>query len=131
MIMIKKAAGVLGFTAALAMATPFALAEGDPAAGEKIFKKCKVCHHVDKKKNRVGPHLVGLFGRTSGTDDVYGKKYSKAMVEAAIVWDEATLDGYLADPKGYIPKNKMSFKGLKKEEDRANVIAYLKSATTE
>ena len=79
----------------------------------------------------LGPHLVGLFGRTSGTDDVYGKKYSKAMVEAAIVWDEATLDGYLADPKGYIPKNKMSFKGLKKEEDRANVIAYLKSATTE
>lgn len=131
MSMIKKAVGILGFTAALTMAMPLAMAEGDAAAGEKVFKKCKACHVVDKKKNRLGPHLIGVFGRTSGTVEGFEKKYSKAMKEAAIVWDETTLDEYLADPKAYVPKNKMAFKGLPKEEDRANVIAYLKEAAAE
>ena len=126
MTMIKKAAGILGFTAALTMAASFALAEGDATAGEKVFKKCKACHVIDKEKNRLGPHLVGVFGREAGAVD--GFKYSKAMMESGITWDEATLDAYLADPKGYVPKNKMAFVGLKKEDDRANVIAYLKEA---
>jgi cytochrome c len=129
MTIIKKAVGLLGFTAALTVAMPLAMAEGDAAAGEKVFKKCKACHVIDKKKNRLGPHLIGVFGRTSGTME--GFKYSKAMQEAAITWDEATMDAYLADPKGYIPKNKMAFVGLKKEEDRVNLIAYLKEATAE
>lgn len=125
MTMMKKAAGILGFTAALTMAMPLALAEGDAAAGEKVFKKCKACHVVDSEKNRLGPHLVGIIGRASGS--VEGFKYSKAMQAAGITWDETTIAEYLADPKGYVPKNKMAFPGLKKEEDRANVIAYLKS----
>lgn len=129
MTIIKKAASFFGFVAALTVAMPLAMAEGDPTAGEKVFKKCKACHVVDKEKNRLGPHLIGLFGRTSGTVEGFASKYSKAMKEAAIVWDEATLDEYLADPKGYIPKNKMAFRGLPKEDDRANVIAYLKEAS--
>lgn len=128
MTMIKKAMGLLGFAAALAVAMPMAMAEGDPAAGEKVFKKCKACHVVDSEKNRLGPTLSGLFGRASGAVEGFQKKYSSAMKEAGIVWDETTLDAYLADPKGYIPKNKMAFPGLKKEDDRANVIAYLKQA---
>jgi len=128
MTMIKKAMGLLSFTAALAVAVPMAMAEGDPAAGEKVFKKCKACHVIDSDKNRLGPTLSGLFGRTSGAVEGFQKKYSPAMKEAGIVWDEATLDAYLADPKGYIPKNKMAFPGLKKEDDRANLIAYLKQA---
>ncbi|MGI9417625.1 MAG: c-type cytochrome [Geminicoccaceae bacterium] len=123
---MKKALGVAGFAAALTMAMPSAMAEGDAAAGEKVFKKCKACHVIDKEKNRLGPHLVGIFGRSAGSID--GFKYSKAMTESGLTWDEATLDAYLADPKGYVPKNKMAFPGLKKEEDRANVIAYLKEA---
>ena len=127
MTMMKKAAGVVGFAAALALAAPLALAEGDAAAGEKVFKKCKACHIIDKEKNRLGPHLIGIIGREAGSID--GFKYSKAMQEAGITWDETTIDEYLADPKGYVPKNKMAFPGLKKEKDRANVIAYLKEAT--
>lgn len=127
MTMMKKAAGVVGFAAALTLAAPLALAEGDAAAGEKVFKKCKACHVIDKEKNRLGPHLIGIFGRESGSVD--GFKYSKAMIEAGITWDETTIAEYLADPKGYVPKNKMAFPGLKKEKDRANVIAYLKEAT--
>ncbi|MGI9500256.1 MAG: c-type cytochrome [Geminicoccaceae bacterium] len=124
---MKKAAGILGFTAALTMAMPLAMADGNADAGEKVFKKCKACHIIDKEKNRLGPHLIGIVGRTSVS--IEGFKYSKAMKEPAITWDETTLDQYLADPKGFVPKNKMAFAGLKKEEDRANVIAYLKQAT--
>jgi len=125
MTMLKKAVGIAGFTAALTMIAPLALAEGDAAAGEKVFKKCKACHVVDQEKNRLGPHLVGVVGRPSGSVDGY--KYSKAMQGAGLTWDEANLDQYLTDPKGFVPKNKMAFPGLKKDADRANVIAYLKS----
>ncbi len=103
------------------------LAAGDAAAGEKVYRKCRACHVVDKEQNRVGPHLVGIFGRTAGA--VEGFRYSKAMTESGIVWTEETIALYLQDPKGYIKGNRMAFPGLKKEEDVANVIAYMKEAT--
>lgn len=96
---------------------------GDPAAGEKVFNQCKACHTVQAGQNRVGPSLAGVVGRKAGA--VEGFKYSDAMKNANITWDAATLDKYLADPKGFIPGNKMVFPGLKTEADRANVIAYL------
>jgi cytochrome c len=99
---------------------------GDPVAGEKVFKKCKACHVVDTEKNKTGPHLVGLLGRTAGSVDSY-KKYSKAMVASGIVWNAETLDGYLANPKRYLKGTKMAFAGLRKEKDRQNIIAYFES----
>jgi len=98
---------------------------GDAALGEKVFKKCKACHVVDKEKHKTGPHLVNVIGRTAGTAEGY-KKYSKAMKNSGIVWDDETLNGYLEKPKKYLKGTRMAFAGLKKEEDRANVIAYLK-----
>lgn len=99
----------------------------DVKSGGKIFKKCKTCHTVgDGAKNRVGPKLNDIIGRTAGT--VEGYKYSLAMIKAgvdSIKWDEANLDAYLMKPKDFIPKTKMSFSGLKKETDRKDVIAYL------
>ena len=79
--------------------------------------------------NRIGLHLGDVIGRTAGS--VEGFKYSDAMKakgEEGLVWNDETLAAYLADPKGYIPKNKMAFPGLKKEDDVANVIAYLHQA---
>jgi len=99
---------------------------GDVVKGEKTFKKCTACHLVDKEKNKTGPHLVNLFGREAGSLESF-KKYSKAIKTSGIVWNEETLDGFLAKPKSYLKGTKMAFAGLKKEEDRANVIAYLKS----
>ena len=98
---------------------------GDVAKGEKVFKKCKACHYVDQEKNKTGPHLVGLFGRAAGS--VEGYKYSAAMKESGIVWDENTLAEYLKAPKAYVKGTKMAFAGLKKDADVDNIIAYLKS----
>ncbi|MEO0823427.1 MAG: cytochrome c family protein [Pseudomonadota bacterium] len=100
----------------------------DAAAGEKVFRKCKACHVVDKEQNRVGPHLVGIVGRPVGA--VEGYKYSKAMTAwgEGKAWDAETLASYLEAPKKVVKGTKMAFAGLKKEADRANVIAYLESA---
>ncbi len=109
------------------LASQSARAEGDAAKGEKIFKKCKACHSLEAGKKKVGPSLAGLFGRTAGMVD--GFKYSKAMKGSGIVWDEATLEEFLTKPKAFVPKTRMAFPGLKKEQDRADVIAYLMEAT--
>jgi len=98
---------------------------GDPALGEKVFNRCKACHVADEEKHKTGPHLVNIIGRAAGSAEGY-KKYSGAIKESGIVWDEATLDAYLEAPKKYIKGTRMAFAGLKKAEDRANVIAYLK-----
>lgn len=122
---VRSVLTILTFAAAAALAGP-ALAEGDAAAGEKVFNKCKACHTVEAGKNKVGPSLHDIIGRAPGS--VEGFKYSPAMQEfgADHVWDEATLSEYLASPKEVVKGTKMAFVGLKKEDERANVIAYLK-----
>ncbi|MGH6946909.1 MAG: c-type cytochrome [Kiloniellales bacterium] len=104
-----------------------ALSAGDAAKGERTFNKCKACHSLEAGKNKIGPSLHGLFGRTAGT--VEGFKYSQAMADSGVVWDEETISEYLADPKWFIPGNKMTFVGVRDEDDRQDVIAYLKGAT--
>jgi cytochrome c len=117
-----------GFVAgALALSSGAALAQGDAEKGQTVFNKCKACHSVDEAKNKVGPYLVGVFGRPAGS--VEGFKYSDAMKESGITWNEETLAAYLADPRGYIKGNRMAFVGLKSQEDIVDVIAYLKQAT--
>jgi len=98
----------------------------DSAKGKKLFTKCKACHNADAPKNKVGPYLVGIVGRKAGTADGY-TKYSKAIKDSGIVWDEANLDKWLTNPKGMYPGTKMIYPGLKKAEDRADVIEYLKT----
>ena len=100
-----------------------AYADGDAVAGKSVFNKCAICHSPAPGKNSVGPTLFGVVGRHSASVD--GFKYSDAMKAANKTWDEATLDAYLTDPKAVVPGTKMTFAGLPKAEDRANVIAYL------
>ncbi|HEY4135509.1 MAG TPA: cytochrome c family protein [Alphaproteobacteria bacterium] len=101
---------------------------GDPAAGQKIFNQCRTCHSTDAGKNLMGPSLHGIIGRKAGTADGY-KVYSPAMQKVGFNWTVENLQKYLADPKGFVPGNRMVFSGVKKPEDRDNLIAYLKQAT--
>lgn len=117
------------FALMLACLPAKAFAEGDAAAGAKVFNRCKACHAADKPQNKVGPHLVGVFGRVIASVADF-TKYSdpmKAKGAEGAVWDEVTLTGYITDPKAFIPGNTMAFSGIKKPEDVANVVAYLKS----
>ena len=102
-----------------------AVEAGDAAAGRQVFRKCQACHSLEPGKNVLGPSLAGVIGRKAGS--VEGYNYSPAMKQANLVWDQKTLDGYLADPGKTIPGNKMPFPGLKTDHDRADVIAFLAS----
>jgi len=101
------------------------VAAADVAAGEKVFKKCKACHSLESGKNRVGPYLTDLVDRDVAASE--GFKYSDSMSELGGTWTYDLLDAFLTKPKDVVPGTKMAFSGLKKEEDRAAVIAYIQS----
>jgi cytochrome c len=97
------------------------------AMGEQVFKRCVVCHKIGEgAENGTGPALTGVIGRTAGAAE--GFDFSDAMVavgEDGLVWDDENLMSYLANPKAMVPGTKMIFAGLKSEDDRRAVIAYM------
>ncbi len=99
------------------------LSEADAGDGEKVFNKCKACHKLEDGANGTGPHLFNIIDRQiAGVD---GFNYSGVLADHGGVWDIENLQAFLADPKGWAPGTKMSFAGLKKADDRADLIAYL------
>ena len=114
-----------------------ASAEGDAASGEKLyngFLRCNACHSLKPGVTKVGPTLAGLFGRRAGSNEAF-EQYSAAMVNSGVVWNEDTLEKFLANPQKFIPGNTMT-EGVSRvvgritsDQHRADVIAYLKVAT--
>lgn len=110
--------------AALLCLAPGAALAADAAAGQKTFAVCKACHQVgETAKNAVGPKLNGVVGSPAASVADY--KYSDAMKNSGLTWDEATLSAYLKSPKGVVPGGKMAYPGLKDDAKIADIIAYL------
>ncbi|MEL7545075.1 MAG: cytochrome c family protein [Pseudomonadota bacterium] len=98
---------------------------GDAEKGQRVFTQCRTCHQVQEGRNMVGPSLYGIIGRDSGS--VEGFRYSDANANSGITWTEEIMYEYLENPAQYIPGTIMAFPGLRREQDRVDVIAYLKS----
>lgn len=115
---VLSSAFVLGLTSSPAFAA------GDATVGAGLYKKkCKVCHAIEAGKNKGGPSLAGIVGSQAGSTSY--TKY-KGLKGSTVVWDEANLDAFLANPKKFVGAKTMVIK-VKKEEDRANIIEYLKT----
>ena len=99
------------------------LASADIEKGKKVFGKCKSCHKLEDGENGVGPHLYKVINRDIGS--IEGFKYSKVLAGLEGVWNIEELNKYLTKPSEYAPGTAMSFAGLKKDKDRANLIEYL------
>lgn len=97
----------------------------DVNAGKQVFNKCAICHSPVKGRNGIAPSLFDVVGRKAAS--LPGYSYSEALKASGKTWDERTLDAWLTDPHKLVPETKMTFPGLPKAEDRANVIAYLET----
>lgn len=115
------------FTAfAVGLSVSAAFAGGDPAKGKRVAKKCTACHTLDKGgKNLLGPNLYGIVNQPAAA--VPGYRYSKAMESSGVVWTEPALSAFFAKPKKFMKGTKMSFRGIKSAQQRADLIAYLKT----
>jgi cytochrome c len=122
----SRAAGAMAVAVALAVghAVP-ALAAGDAAHGATVYHQCMICHSLDK--NGIGPSHRNVFGRAAGSAPNYN--YSAALKASSIVWNESTLDQWLANPQALVPGTKMMF-SVDNAQDRADVIAFLKEKAT-
>ncbi len=114
--------------AALLASLPAPYNTGDLENGQKQFQLCRSCHTITEGgANMTGPNLYGIFGRTAGTVEKF--RYSEPLKAAGFVWDGGKLDQWLADPRGFLPGNRMSFMGVKDARNRIDLIAYLKVET--
>jgi len=102
------------------------LAAGSAADGEGLWRGCQSCHALEAGENGTGPYLYGVVGRDVGAADGFGS-YSGALSEVADVWTAENLFGFLENPKGWAPGTSMGYNGMRKPEDRADLIAYLDS----
>ena len=98
---------------------------GDTRHGREVYRKCQACHSLEPGKNLLGPSLAAIFGKKAAQDPSY--TYSPALKNSGLTWDAASLDRYLLDPQKTVPGNKMPFPGLKTENERRDVVAYLAS----
>jgi cytochrome c len=120
----KFVRGLAALAAMAIVASEAQAATGDPAHGAQIYQRCQLCHSIEH--DLVGPRHIGLFGRKAGS--IAGYPYSTAMKNSGITWSEDTLNQFLSGPQAFVPGTRMTFTGLPDDQERADVIAYLKEA---
>ena len=120
---------VLGLLVALAACDEggSAVSENTFAQGREVFRRCTACHVTTAEENKVGPHLLGLFGRVAGS--VEGFRYSEVMRTSGVVWTDETLRSFLRNPRSDMPGNRMAFPGIRRDEDLTALIDYLRRVT--
>ena len=109
-------------------ASTTAVGAGDARHGREVYRKCQACHSLEAGKNTLGPSLAGIIGKKAGFVPNY--TYSPALKDSGLTWDAASMDRFLSDPQKTVPGNKMPFPGLRTENERRDVIAYLAAAAT-
>ncbi len=120
----------IGLATAMAFASSAAFADGDAKKGEKVFKKCKACHSTEAGEHKIGPSLAGVIGRKAGSVEGFTKYM--ALKDADFAWDDDNIAEWITDQKKFLKDKGLPTKttmkvAIKKEKDRENVIAYLKS----
>jgi cytochrome c len=115
-----------GALALVAMLASPAFAAGDANRGARLFQACMACHSTAEGEHLTGPSLAHVWNHKAGTVSGF-QRYSDALKQANIVWNEATLDKWLANPESFVPGTSMTFPGLKQEKDRLDVAAYLRA----
>ncbi len=134
--MIKSIRNIFMVSASLFIVAPnYALADGHSAEGERLFRslRCAGCHEVGPEgRNKVGPHLNEIIGRAAGS--IEGFRYSRAMVgraEEGLIWDEDMLRAFLTAPSEFLPRTRMAYRGVRKEEDLTELLIFLATLTPE
>jgi cytochrome c len=123
---VRRGLMIAALSVLAASAMPAMAQGGDAVKGKAVFMRCAICHSVDPGVNRIGPSLSGLFGSKAGVGSF---AFSPAMTAAKITWNAKTLDAFVTKPSAVVPGTKMMFAGISNPDDRANLIAYLGSAT--
>lgn len=119
---------ILTFCALIWSSVSSASQEGDPARGQDLYRACAACHSLAPGRHMTGPSLADIWGHKAGTVDGFAR-YSEALKGAQNLWDEDTLDAWLANPREYIPGNRMTFRGIPNATDRRDLIAFLRSVS--
>ncbi|MEH2541987.1 MULTISPECIES: c-type cytochrome [unclassified Bradyrhizobium] len=112
----------------IALSSPSLAQHGDAARGQQNFRMCAPCHSLEPDQNMTGPSLAGLWGRKAGALPSF-ERYSDALKSSGIIWDDRSLDAWLADPNDMVPDNEMPFNGIKDPQHRADLLAFLREAT--
>lgn len=111
-----------------AVLSPAFAVEGNAARGQRVFRACAACHSLQPDRNMTGPSLANVWNRKAGSLASF-PRYSSALKSSEIVWNDKTLDEWIKDPQQLVPANEMTFPGVKDDQQRADLIAFLKSAT--
>lgn len=120
--------GPIAVLASSTISVPTLAAEGNAARGQRVFGACAACHSLEPNRNMTGPSLAKLWNRKAGSLASF-PRYSSALKSSEVLWDDRTIDQWLKDPQHFIPGNQMTFPGIKDDQQRTDLLAFLKQAT--